>query len=380
MKQLCPSPIKQDNFTEVWSYTDQKRRIAKKKNVTSKVASFFSNLVFTVLTFVAGNGLIHDHLTGSYTSFLETVPWLLPTWEKYSALFLKPGQSATVQVILTALLVYGISFTVCGIFSLLVLALYHPLKKKLPAASVKENAEQLLDIARDARRYALRSSSRSSVLWSLLFTASVFATLAMYWLTTLSDMEAITEFFTGFVMEKLAPYLASNTQYMTIQGSLLAPCITLFCLGIYLGYAALSGIHTLTVQFMYKYRVPYSFVAQIECYSIFADENVSGLSSEEVEQLHRDQAADKRIQALELERMGAHPRAKRLLAEAAHGGDVQAMEHYARHWLIANVRDPARYWLERSVETGQASEDALKLLKRIKWRRSIQVRYLKEDT
>lgn len=83
------------------------------------------------------------------------------------------------------------------------------------------------------------------------------------------------------------------------------------------------------------------------------------------------------MEALELERIGAYGKAKELLAEAAHSGDPVAMEHYGRHWLISGAKDPGKYWLQKCVDTGEASEYAAKTLKRLKWHLRYQAKYLK---
>ncbi len=376
MVTACPSPIQQDNFAEVWTYTDEQRRNAKKKYVTAKVAPFFSNLVFCLLTFLAANGLIHDHFRGSYCDFLEKIPYLLPLWSKFSGTLLRPGQGLMLQSVITLVCVYAVSFAVCGVFVLLVMGVYHPQKKLPPEGAAKESAEQMLELAKAARHYANDTCVNSSVLCGLLFSLLVFASFAFYWLLATPDMTTLVAFLTAPVMNILRPYITDPEIYFTIQMNLMIPAIMVYSLLFYIAYAVLSRLHGLSIQFMFRYRVPYGFVAQIEEYSVFCDEEIGALSPEEVEARHRAQAEEKRLKALELERYGAYGKARELLAEAAYGGDVPAMEHYARHWLILSVKDPARYWLERAIATGCASKEAQMWLKRLKLHRSITVRYL----
>lgn len=153
-----------------------------------------------------------------------------------------------VQAALTALVVYGICFLVCGLFVLIVIAIYHPFKKPLPTGTQTESAEQLLAMARDARRFANRSGDQGNLFWALIF-----------------------------IMEKLCAY----------------------------------------------------------------------------------------------------GKAKELYAQAAHSGNADAMEHYARHWLIMNAKDPARYWLQKCVDTRNASQGAVKNLRRMKWGRKAAPKYIK---
>lgn len=371
------TPIIADNFEENWKIVDAQRRTAKKKYITSTVASFFSNMVFAVLVLIVANCLIHDHMTGSYCDFLEEIPYLIPLWKKASAVFLRPGQSWLIQVLLTALVVYGICFVVCGIFVLLVLAVYHPFKRDLPAGSPGDNAAQILSMARDARRYANRTGNTGSAVWALVFMVAQFVILAMYCVLELSDLEAIMEISTGFIMELLEPYMTNSMMYGNAQGGLFMPLLMVYSLLLYLCYAFADLLHALSVQFMYRCRVPYSFVADVEYCHVFADEDFGSMSDEEKQQWLAENAEAKCEKATEMELLGAYGKAKELFAQAAHSGSASGMEHYARHWLIANAKDPARYWLQKCVDTGNASETAVKLLRRLKWHRRIRAEYMK---
>ncbi len=376
MNLSYPTPIRQENFQDIWTFTDQHRRTAKKKFVTARVAPFFSNLTFCILLFFAALGLIHDHIPGKVAAFLGTVPKWLPLWNRFRAVM--PGLEPVCAGFVVLLSVYVISFGVCCIFVLLVGILYHPLKQKLPEASPQENAQQLLAMARNTRRYAFGTDVCGSITSAFLFSLGALAFLGVYWIGYLKEMQPIAEAFTSPVMRVLKPCIPDQSIYESIQMNLFPGSIMVAWAGLYIGYMLLNRLHGLSIRFLFRYPVPYSFVAQIEEYAVFCGEETADLTQEALRARHREQAEAKRIQALELESHGAYPKAKALLAEAAHGGDVPAMEHYARHWLMAKVRDPARFWLERAIATGQASEEAQKLLKRIKWHRRIDAKHLKK--
>ena len=84
-------------------------------------------------------------------------------------------------------------------------------------------------------------------------------------------------------------------------------------------------------------------------------------------------------QALAQEKAGAYPKAAALFLEAAHGGDVTAMEHYARHCLISDSRVPAGYWLKRCVASGCASKNARKMLRRLQMGSTAGVTFIREE-
>lgn len=376
MKKLV-TPITADNFAENWNIVDSERRTAKKKTATTKVASFFSNMVLAVLTLFAANGLIHDTMRGSYCDFLERIPYFLPVWERCSGYFLKPGQSWQVQVALAALVVYGICFLVCGLFVLMVMAIYHPFKRPLPTGTPKENAEQMLTMARDARRYANRSGDQGNLFWALIFILAQVCIIALYCVVAVGDAGLMMEIATAPFMKLIAPFMKNELMYANAQMSLFMPAMMLECLALYLAYAFICNIHAMTVQFMYRYKVPYSFVAEVEYHHVFADEETGELTPEEIQAKRAETAQEWLAKGLEMERLCAYGKAKELYAQAAHSGNAEAMEHYARHWLIMNAKDPAKYWLQKCVDTGNASQTAGKNLRRMKWRRKVAAKYIK---
>lgn len=373
------APITAETFEENWKIVDNERRKAKKKYIMTGIASFFSNMAFAFLILIVSNGLIHNHLEGSYCDFLEDIPYLLPIWDKICALILKPEWGIGLQIAVPLILVYAVCFAVCGIFVLIVMGIYHPFRRKLPTSTVKENANQMLTMARDARRYSRRSGASGSMLWALIFMMIQYCIIALYIIIELEDLNAIFTVVTAPIMELLNPVTKDFTtmQLMSLEAAVFAPALMVFTVMLYLAYALLNQIHATSVQFMYKYHVPYSFVADVEYYYTFADENTEGMTEEEISTRRKEESEAKRIQGLDLERIGAYGKAKELLAEAAHGGDVAAMEHYGRHWLVIGAVDPGKYWLQKCVDTGMAGEYAIKTLRRIKWHLPVRAKFLK---
>ncbi len=370
----CPTPITSENFSEVWQFTDRIRRKAKKKCTASKAAFFFTDFVFGLLVLVCSTGLMYDHTLGRYHRFLAKVPYLVPIWQKTGALIL-PEQTWEVRAAVFALAVTATCIVLFCVLFLLFSLLYHPFKKKLPTGTPKENAQKLLAMASDARHFFNRSGNSSFLVWSVVFLCACVLIFVLY-SSTLHSNQTLINFFSAPVMKLLEPRLTDGVDIARMKLDLFHSLQYAFWPAILILYLVLNSVYILCVRFVYRYPVPYSFVAQIEYYSVFADEDTSGLTPEEAVQRRQEQAAEKREKALELEGYGAYGKAKSLFLEAAHGGDVCAMEHYARHCLIQHIKDPARYWLEQCVATGQASEEAVKMLKRMKWHRRAKVSYL----
>lgn len=378
MKKLI-TPITAENFQDNWKIIDDERRIAKKKSVTTGIASFFSNMTLTILSLLAINGLIHDHFNGSFSAFLEEIPYLLPIWEKVSSYFLRQDQSWEIQVLLTALVVYGVSFLASGLFVLLVTALYHPFKTPLPESTPKDNAAKMLSVAKEARKFSNRTGSRSHAFWAFMFMVILFIQIALYAVMGTGTFESIIQFISNPIIKLLEPYMRSEQMLSNAVSSMLLPAIMASCMVVYLGYALIGLIHSLTVNFMYRYKIPYSFVAEAEYYHVFADEQAGELSPEDLHTQRIEKSNSWLEQAIEYEKICAYGKAKEFYAQAAHCENPEAMEHYARIWLIANAKDPAKYWLQKCVDTGSASETAVKNLRRLKWGRKVQARYIPEN-
>lgn len=372
-------PITKENFPEVWQSVDAQRRTAKKKYISASFAPFFSNMVFAILVLLVGNGLIHDHLKGSYSNFLEDIPFFLTVWDKAAGLLIKPEWSIALKIAVPLLVMYLVCFLVCLIFVLLVTAVYHPFRRQLPEGTDKENAELLLSMARDARRYSLRTVSSGSMLWALIFTMIQFCVLALYIMIELKTLDKLMVITIAPIMKLLEPLTKdfSDFQLMNLEGAVFMPSLLLYSLALYLGYAFVNYFHALSTQILYKYRIPYSYVADVEYYYVFADEETEGMTQEEIQARRTETAKDKLKEALDMEKLGAYGRAKELLSQAAHSGDAEAMAHYARHWLIAQAKDPAKYWLQKCVDTGEAGEYAVKTLRRLKWHLRVRAAYLK---
>ena len=353
MEELYPVPVTDKNFEEVWESVDWVRRNARRKRLICRFGGTCSNLCFLVLALIGGNGLICDLFPGSYRDFLMTMTWFTKFWEKVSFWLPAYSDDPALHIFLILATVFGLSWLVCFLFSLLIRLLYYPLRKKLPSGSAKERASQLLTRAREA--YQTASGTKPSVAaGTILFFIAAFVILAAYifYLNSQSTLDTSNVY-------------ASGTDY------------ALVLLGLSALYALCNWLLTLTTRFLYRIKLPYSFVADVEQYYVFAGEKITAANPAELARKRKADAVQKRQQALEQEKISAVGRAAELLLEAAHGGDAPAMEHYARHCLIAHRPTQARYWLERCAATGEASSHARKMLRRMKLHLRVDARFLK---
>ena len=255
MRQLH-TPIRTSNFQDNWNIVAEVRQIAKKKYRISNVASFVSNMVFSILSFISINGILHDHLPGAYSGFLGNFPVLIPLWRRFSPLFLRSGQSWTVQLARTALVLYGICFAVNAVSVLILSCSRRSEITVLPTGTVKENASTMLSMATEARQYASGTVVRGSAIWALFFLVCQFSLLGFYCVTEIGSLNALMEVSTKPVMEFLALGLTDPAIYATVRTVVFVPSLILFAMALFLSYILISMIHALSVQFLYRYRVP----------------------------------------------------------------------------------------------------------------------------
>lgn len=376
MKQL-QTPIRRANFSENWKIVEEIRHQAKKKYRISNGASFASNMVFSILSFLSINGILHDHLPGAYSRFLGNFPVLIPLWRRFSSLFLRSGQSWAVQLALTALVLYGICFAVNAVVVLILTCTHRKETSLLPTGSVKENATAMLAMAKEARQYATGTVIRGSAIWALFFLICQFSLLGFYCVTEIGSLPALIEVSTRPVMGLLSSFFPDPAFCATVRTVIFVPSLLLFALALFLSYILISLVHALSVQLLYIYRVPYSFVADVEAYYLFCEDDFGTMSIEEIQTALAQRADEVCEKAAKQERRGLYKQARELYGQAAYSGNLHAMEEYARHWLVLKAKDPARYWLQKCADTGKASKRVLKDLRKLKRNRKVSAEYIK---
>lgn len=372
------APITKENFPANWQIVASTFRKTKKKYYISKISSFFGNMMFTLLALLSVNGLLYNLSNSQFPSYLEDIPYLVPIWKQWSSLFISSGQDARTQLLVTAGVVYGCSFVVHAVSALFVTLIYRPALVGLPTGTPKENATRMLAMAKDARHYSKRTRISKTAFWSFLFILCQFILLSLYCVIEIGSADKLLELCTSTIMKGLAPLITSQMTYITIQTALFVPSLIIFVLLLFLAFSFAAQLLSMVLRITYYCNVPYSFVVDVEHYYVFADaENDEDI--EKAKEALVAQADSICQQAVELELWGAYKKSKDLFAQAAHCGHVEAMEHYARHWLVTNSKDPARYWLQKCVDTGNASSTAVKNLRRLKLRKKIQAKYLKPN-
>lgn len=342
-----PLPVTGENYPEVWTCVDRLRIRARRRKVqcaAAAVAAGFICLPLSVLLFCA---LAWEAGFSPMRHCLELVPWLQAAVD-----FVRRASASFGPTLLTRALIGVLSIQLAALLAgtlaaLLVWVVYHPFARKLPEGTPKENGSGLLANARETLELSFRI--RPVGFWIFLF-GFFFAEFGLLG---------------GCALTAGSPEAASGILSSFLTRSAPLNYLILFAAGTSL-FAILYGIPVLILRIFFRLRLGYGFVADIECYSLYSGEKAGKLSPAELAAKRKTAAAEKCRQALELEKTGSYRKASLLLLEAAHGGDVSAMEHYGRHCIISGRRLPARYWLERCVSTGEASKNAQWMLRRLK--------------
>ena len=348
MKQHPPFPVTRENLKECWESIDCLRQKARRKAAVAGIGGFLANLFFLFSLLFWVNGLIFTWFDGPYHAFLAELHLFNPCWDFVSGLLLKVGDSLQLQAGKLLLVSYGVSIVLFLLLTLVVSLVYHPRKQVLAEGTYAEQTAQLASIAREARSYSYKTRISTSIVSTLLVIAAAVGLLLTY-AAIRNDAEAVNALLTRFP-----------------TGDAATNCL-LYVLAAYFVCGILSWVLLFLTRPLYRYEFPYDYVVQAESAAIFALEEEAA------------DAAALREEALALELEHNYSKAKNLLLKAALRGDVCAMEHYARHCLIGHMNDSARYWLERSVKSGQASPEAKSMLKRMKLKLRHNVDYLQPE-
>lgn len=356
MRVQYPVPVTQDNVSDVWHSVDRTRIHARQRRVSCAVASMVGGFSILWLTFLVGCGMVFEYGITPFSDFLKWLPGFQSAWDFIQPLLPRPGDRFPEYALLNVLLVFTVSLFAAFVFGGLVMLIYHPFARKIPDGSAKEVASALLANARETMEISVRIRAVGWIFFLFAFFLIEFALLMLciLWL--------------GDPGEAFSAYLTNSA---------LLNYLILFLAGTG-GFGSLHGLLLLAIRSIYRLNIAYGFVAEIECYSIYASEKPGKLTWEELLANRKAKAAEKRKEALALEKTGAYPKAAALFLAAAHGGDVPAMEHYARHCLISDSRVPAEYWLRRCVASGQASKNAKKMLRAMRWGGNTGAKFIRE--
>lgn len=353
MKIKFPLSICEDSLTQCWNYMDKTRRQVRVRALTAKAGGFFSNLTFFFCLFFGGNGLILRHFSGSYCTYLQGLSLFVEPWKKVSSLF-PDGSSLGSDSLRLLLLSYLSGIAVFLVLYLLITLLYHPRKQTAPEGSYPEKAQQLASLTLEAWQHSFKTHITSSVVSILLVVSAIFILFVAYTFY-LDDADAMEALLSRFPTSDMKTNVWLYVIFAYIIGHFL--CLPLL----------------LVTRPLYYSAFPYALVAEAAAAALFA-----GDTGDADPEHRRETALSQREEALRAEYRRGYQIAKDLYLKAALGGDVPAMEHYARHCLLDHRKEPARYWLDQAAASGEISPEGKNMRQRLKLGRNMNVGYLQE--
>lgn len=257
------------------------------------------------------------------------------------------------------LLSYLAAVAVFFLVFLLVTALYHPKKQSVPELSYPEAAQQLAGLAREVWLLGFRTHISSSVPTILMVIAAAFALFFAY----------------SFYLQDADAVNAILSRFPTGDGP------TNALLYVFFAYFILHSLCLPIVWVtrpLYRSGIPYRIPVETDAAALFAGEAAQAMTEEELVRQRQENAAVLREEGLRTEYQGRYHIAMGLYQKAALGGDIPAMEHYARHCLLEHQKEPARYWLEQAAASGNISPEGKNMLQRLKLGRNLNVGYLQQ--
>lgn len=345
MKISVSFPVTPENYSQCWDSMDSLRRKARRSAAIARIGGYFAVQLFLISVLFLAHGVIFERLDGSYCDFLAALPGFLPLWNKISNL-LTPGNPIWKDIAILAVIAYGFGIVVFLGFAGLVTLLYHPRQKKLPEGAFEENTEALAAITEEARVYSVKTKIVASPIATVVTVFAAFVLLFAY-MFKIQDPAAVTRVLGQFPFQDIS-----------------VNCL-LYVLLAYILCGWICEPLLLVTRPLYRFNFPMDYVVQAQSAALLAKEGPLD-------------AAAIREEAIAEEKKGFFSEARKLLRKAALLGDAAAMEHYARHCLLARMNDSARYWLDRCIAQSN-SASAKKMRLRLRLGLKHNAAYLKAD-
>lgn len=342
-------PITQANFDEASKHIQGILAHNSKKNLMAKIIIPVSSVLFVFLSLLMTYGLLYQLSSPEEMFIFNAFPKITALWNKISGLFIKPENAWYISVLLGLVILYVIPFALSLIISI-ICSIAFASKKEEPLSGTKaQQAKELHQIATKAYGYH-RATDFDSVptIGSTCYVVAIAALLI-------------------YAFWKLGFFTSLTGRIFSMAFGMLACLLVLFFI-----YKLLVRISVAINSLFIKTTACYDATTATDTYWLSVDPEEKKRREEEAARLAREaeerraNAPALRIRALELERRGDYAEAKRLFHQAALDGDALGMDNYARHCLIAGNRSDAIYWLERSIDTGEADDLSYQLLRALK--------------
>ena len=350
-----PTTITAENFNDAAKFVSNTLAKSRQKRLVKSLVKPIGGILFLFLSvlLVYGATLKYSNQEDMLV-FIKLEP-ITNLWNDFSGLFTNADMEWYIFWPILIVAAFVIPLIVSAIITIIVSICYKAKPITIDGSSESEKAKalhqsatQIKDKSKDSDYYET-GFTIAFILLLLAFVAFAFITLDM-----LSKPEAIVGMAVGVI----------------ISG--------------FIAFWLYSLIFTLFAAFNEKfyYLRYYDNITNVtDAYWLSVDPEEVARREEEKERLakqaaeNRAKGAEKRIAGLAAERNGNYSTAKKLFLEAAYLGDALGMDNYARHCLINGKRDDAIYWLQKSIDTGEADATSRELLNALKSGQHIDVHY-----
>lgn len=350
-----PSTITAENFNDVAKLTSKFVSKSKKKSLIRKIIKPVSGILFLLLSFLLVYGAIFNLCDPEDMFVFEKLEPITKLWTLFSGTFTTVDMAWYLYWPILIVATFVIPLLVSAIITIIVSFVYKTTPLDIPEGSDAEKAKALRQSAMEIKKQSDESDS-----YEIVFTIAFLALLVAF---------IVFAFIVLKIPFSMATILSSLVG-MAIVGAILYYVYSI----IFLIFAIFNG------KF---YEMPNcgNIVAIADAYWLSVDPEEAARRKEEEKRKAREAeekralGAEKRILGLEAERNGRYSTAKQYFKDAAELGDALGMDNYARHCLIEGKRSDAIYWLQKSIDTGEADETSRELLRALKNGQHIDVHY-----
>lgn len=353
-----PNPITTENFGEANHFIRKALTSLKRKSLIQKIVQPTSCLLFLFFSLLIAYGAILTLSDPEEMIVFSDLTFITKLWEGFSGLLTKPDMAWYLYWSILIAAAFVIPLIVAVLINIIVYIAYKPKVNLINDGTEAEKAKALHEAATVVQN-GNKDFDNFTIVFSLIFTLAIAAFLAY-----------------AFFIVKIG---------FTV-GMLIGMVIALVV--IYFIYLTIFAVFELWLYRFYDYKRYSNLTSITDAYwlSVDADEVARRKAEEERKAREaeaararaaqdRELGAQKRVRALEAERSGQYALAKSLFKEAAELGDALGMDNYARHCLINGKRKDAIYWLERSIETGEADDLSRALLRALKNGEQVDAHY-----
>ena len=353
-----PTTVTAENFSEAKQFVLKALTSVKRRALLQKLVKPIGSILFLFLSLLLVYGAVFSLSDAEDMIVFKDLTVITDIWERFSGLLTAPDMAWYVYWPILIVATFVIPILVSAVITIIVSIAYKPATSLSDEGSDAEKAKALHQAAVTVEA-GNKESDKYTVAMPIIFIA-VLVIFILY----------------AFLVVKIG-FSAEAVVGMIIAGAVL-----------YYVYMFLFVVFEAILSYFYGNKSYGNLATITDTYWLSVDPEEAARRKEEEEREAREAAeararasanrelgAEKRRRALEAESRGQYSLAKSLFKEAAELGDALGMDNYARHCLINGNRSDAIYWLQKSIDTGEADYASRELLAALKRGEHIDVHY-----